>query len=182
MQIKGTAVRSMLLGLEQVSGPADVARVKAAMPPGIRRQIEPLVLASKYYPVEVSAALQEAIRTELGGGSCTMNHRIGAEAARIDFGGVYTVFLRFMDYEKTLRRLDRAWRQYNSQGEVVWKEIGKTSARAVIQGATGFNEPMWHAIAGRVEAVLLLAGAKKASTKVADWSAEGCTLEVAWTP
>ncbi len=181
MRIKGTAIRSILLALERLVTPAEVARVKAAMPPEIRRLIEPLVLASKHYPVAVSATLQEAIRTELGGGSCTLNHRIGMDAARIDFKGVYTVFLRVADYETTLRRMDRAWRQYNSQGEVVWQEIGPTFARGTVRGVTGYNEPMWESIAGRLETIIILAGAKKASAKVSTWAEDLCELELAWT-
>lgn len=171
----------MLLGLERVAGPAEVARVRAAMPPEIRRQLEPMVLASKHYPVAVSAALQDAIRSVLGGGSCAMNHRIGMEAARIDFRGVYTVFLRVADYQTTLERLDGAWKQYNSQGEVVWSTMSRTFARGEVRGVTGFNEPMWHAVAGRLEATMLLAGAKKASGKVTSWSPDACTLEIGWT-
>jgi hypothetical protein len=181
MRIKGTAIRSVLLGLERFAGAAEVERVKAAMPAEIRKLIEPMVLASKYYPVTVSAALQEAIRTELGAGSCTLNHRIGMEAARLDFGGVYIVFLRVADYETTLRRLDSAWKQYNSQGEVVWLSIGPTAARGHIRGVSGFNEPMWHAVAGRLEGIILLAGAKKASAKVLSWAPDNCVLDIGWT-
>jgi hypothetical protein len=181
MRIKGTAVRSVLLALERFGGAAELERVLAAVPVDLRQQLQPMVLASKYYPVAVSAALHEAIRSELGAGSCALNHRIGMEAARIDFAGVYTVFLRVADYETTLRRLDRAWRQYNSQGEVVWSELRRDFARGVIRGVIGYTEPMWHAIAGRLEAIVMLAGAKKASAKVIRWAEDGCTLEIGWT-
>lgn len=180
MQIKGTAIRSMLLALERVCSEAEVERVRAALPAAARAEIDAVILASKSYPVTVSAALQEAIRAELGGGTCTMNHRIGAEAARIDFGGVYRIFLRVADYETTLRRLDRAWRQYNSRGRVELPELERDRARLEVHGVTGFNEPMWHAIAGRLETIMMLAGAKKASGSVESWSSDGCTYELRW--
>jgi hypothetical protein len=180
MEIKGTAIRSMLLGLERVSAPRDVERVRDALPAWVRAQIDAGVLASKSYPVGVSAALQEAIRTELGGGACVMNRRIGGEAARIDFGGVYRIFLRVADYERTLRRLDRAWKQYNSRGGVTLAELSRDHAQIAVDDVEGFNEPMWHAIAGRLEGLLVLAGAAKASATIAAWSAHGCTYEVRW--
>jgi hypothetical protein len=180
MQIKGTAVRSILLALERVCSADDVERVKAALSPEIRAQIEPVVLASKLYPIAVSASIQDAIRTELGGGSCAFNHRLGTEAARIDFKGVYLVFLRIADYETMLRRLDRAWRQYNSRGEVLWPELGPSSGRCVVQGVDEYIEPMWHSIAGRVEGLLLLSGAKHASVTVTSWSDQGSEFRVRW--
>jgi hypothetical protein len=88
--------------------------------------------------------------------------------------------LRVADYETMLRRLDRAWRQYNSQGRVLWPELDRSSGRCVVQGVEEYIEPMWHSIAGRVEGLLLLSGAKQASVTVTSWSAEGSEFRVRW--
>jgi hypothetical protein len=182
VRIKGTAVRSVLEGIEAAYGANALARVKAALPPAVRAEIEPSVLASKEYGVAVNAALHDAVSEVLGAGSIAANRRVGAEAARIDFRGVYSVFLRVADYETLLRRLDRAFRQYNSQGHVTWEEIRPGRAQGRIDGVEGFTEPMWQAIAGRLEALLVLAGAKRATTTVESWSSKHCAFLARWTP
>jgi hypothetical protein len=179
--VKGTAVRSLLLGLEQATSPADVARVRAAMPEVHRRALEPVVLASKSYPVPVIAAIQEAIRTELGGGGCVINRRAGFEAARLDFSGVYGLFVRVADFQTTLRLMGRAWKRYNSHGEVTVRFHEGQTARVCVDGVAGYNEGMWNSVAGRAEGILTLAGAKKATAAIVSWSPTGCEYQLRWT-
>lgn len=182
--VKGTAIRTLLEATAMVHGEHGRARVLAALPTELRLQLAPVVLASKPYAVEISAALQEAIHTELGYGEpepYAANRKIGAAAARIDFGGVYSAFLRVADYETLLRGLERAWRQYNSQGTVVWHAIDKTSARGEVHGTVGYTEAMWTSIAGRIEAILVLGGAKSARVTLTRPTAQGVELEVRWT-
>jgi hypothetical protein len=178
--IKGTGIRSLLLAIERVQGAGAVAAVKAAVPPHIRAQIEPQIVVSRQYPVEVSASLQVAIRDVLGGGSWELSRRLGVEAAYIDFQGIYRIFLRALDYGSVWNRLERAWLQYNSQGAMRWADRTKTSARAVITGVEGYNEGLWGSVAGRVEGLLLLSGAKKAEVLVIDPTPESCTLAASW--
>lgn len=182
MVVKGTSIRNVLSGVEAAFGAEAVARVVSALPERIKRQIEPFVLATSTYPVEVSAALQEAIRTVLGAGSLTANRKVGAAAARIDFSGIYRVFIRVAQYETLLRGLDRAWRQYNSQGTVAWSFIGDGEARGTVRDVEGFNEPMWSSIAGRLETILLLGGASKASVGIETWAPDHVVFVPKWTP
>jgi hypothetical protein len=181
MQVKGTSIRNIFTGVEAAFGASAVERVRAALPPSIRGQIEPMVLAGNNYPVEISAALHDVIRSVLGGGSLVANRRVGAEAARVDFGGIYRVFIRVADYETLLRGLSRAWRQYNSQGEVRWSHIGSGEARGEVVGVDGFTEPMWHSIAGRLETILVLGGARKATVAVGAWSSRDAELAPKWS-
>lgn len=181
MQVKGVAIRSLLAAVEDAFGKDGLGRVTDALDPEIRVQLEPVVLASSFYPVAVSAALHEAIRHRLGGGSVNANRRVGAEAARRDFGGIYRVFIRVADYERLLGGIERAWRQYNSHGTIEWQR-GVHEARGAIRDVDGFTEAMWHSIAGRFETMLLLSGAKHASVQVADWSASHAALHARWTP
>ncbi|HTJ82980.1 MAG TPA: hypothetical protein VL400_14770 [Polyangiaceae bacterium] len=181
MLVKGTSVRTILLAIERGFGAEGLARVKSVLPDDVRRQVDVPALASKTYPVEVSAALHDAIRSELGRGSLVANRKVGIEAARIDFGGVYSVFLRFRDYESLLRGLERAWLQYNSRGSVRWEDVAGDHTRGTIEGVDGFNEGMWHSIAGRLETILILAGAKKSSVLVDAWSPQHVAFTVRWT-
>lgn len=181
MHIKGTAIRSTLKALDAVAGCEAAVQVRAALSVDVRNELAAGVIATKTHPVTTSAALHIAIRDVVGHGDCGINHRVGIEAARIDFGGIYSIFLRISEYEATLQRLAKAWRQYNSQGEVTWTTLGRGSASCRVEGTVGFNEPMWSAIAGRVAGILLLAGAATVDTRLTAWSAEGCELAVAWS-
>ena len=93
MQIRGAGIRSLLLAIEKLHGPAGLEAVKGAVPKHVREQVEH-VLPVQWYDVEVSSTLQIAVRDVLGGGKWDESHHIGFEAARIDFGGLYRVFVR----------------------------------------------------------------------------------------
>lgn len=180
MFVKGTAVRTTLAAIEEVYGAAGLDKVRAALPPEIATELSGLVLATKSYPISVAAAIQEAVRTELGQGTLQANRKVGAAAGRIDFGGVYRVFLRASSYEMLLGSLDRAFRQYNSQGRVSWERIEKGEADGSIREVTGYTEAMWAAIAGRLEALLLLSGAKSATATIHSTSPEHVELRLRW--
>ena len=107
MLIKGTALRSSLRALEQRCGIDAIARVRAQLDPALRDDFDGL-LPTKHYPPSFNAAVHAAIRDTFGGGDSTINYELGIEAARIDFGGVSSIFLRVADYETSLQRLERA--------------------------------------------------------------------------
>lgn len=178
MQVRGLAIRTTLQALEAEFGADASRRVMAALPPAVREAFSPVVLAASQYPVTHQAALHEAVRTVLGGTGA--NHRIGAAAARIDFGGVYRVFVLASSYESLLRGSDRAFRRYNSQGYVAWDHIGHGEARGRVGGVEGYVEGMWHAIAGRLEALLVLGGAKHAHVAIESWSPTDATFAARW--
>ena len=180
MQIKGTAVRATLAAIEHAYGAAGLAKVHAALPAKERTTLTGLVLASTMYPVALSAALHEAIRTALGNGTLHANRKVGIAAGQIDWAGVYRVFLQFSSYEVLLRSMNRAFRQYNSQGELYWDRIGAGEAEGGVRGVSGYTEPMWTAVAGRLEAILVLAGAASASAVLHDVTSEGVLLRVRW--
>lgn len=180
MQIKGTALHSTLLAVERLHGAQALLRVRAELPDDIRAQIEPVVLATQSYPIVVNAALHDAIFRVLGHGDGSVNQAIGCEAATIDFGGIYSIFLRTADYETTLRRFDRAWRRYNSQGTVSWTELVDGRARCMIAEVSGYTELMWRAVAGRLQGVLLLAGARRAEVDIMSHADEMAALLLQW--
>jgi hypothetical protein len=129
----------------------------------------------------VSAAIHEAIRTELGGGGCIINRRAGFEAARIDFRGVYGVFIRVADFKTTLGLMGRAWRRYNTHGDVHVRFHEGQMAQVRVDGVETYNEGMWSSVAGRAEGILTLAGAKKATAAIKSWSPTACEYELRWT-
>jgi hypothetical protein len=180
--IKGAGIRSLLIAIERLEGPEGLAAVKAALPADVRARIEPQVLASRQYPVQISAALQVAVRDTIGHGSWEISHRLGVEAAKVDFTGIYRVFLRAMDYGSIWNRIEHAFAQYNSQGSIAWTERTRTSARGQVTGVVGYNDGLWNSVAGRVQGLLLLSGAKSASARAFDGTPHSCSFEASWQP
>jgi hypothetical protein len=176
---KGVAFRSTLLAIERLHGEGAVARVKDAMPERHRASMEN-ILAVNWYPIEVSAALHVAIRDTIGRGEWRESHRLGVEAARIDFTGIYRAVLRAIQYDTIWDRMERAWTTYMSGGNAKWEERGHGTMRGYVEGVAGFNNGMWLATAGRMEGLLLLSGAKGASAEPSDMTPTAAKFEALW--
>ena len=180
VKTKGVAVRSILLSIEKIWRPSGLVRVVKALPADIRVQLEPMVLAGQWYPVAVPAALHEALRDVFGGGSWKHSYAVGVAAGKLDFGGVYRFMVRQFSYDTIFTRLERAWRQYQSQGEVVWAITSAGFASGTVTGASGINQGIWLSVAGRVAAVLEIAGGRAAQCVVHEPTSTSCNFEVTW--
>jgi hypothetical protein len=180
MKQRGAALRSTLLSIEKLYGKQTLQAVKDAVPDEHRVRLEEPALAVTWYPVEVSAALQVAIKNVIGRGTWNASHRIGVEAARVDFTGIYRVLLRAVQYDSIWDRMERAWAHYNSQGDAKWVDRGRGTATGRITGVTGFNPGIWQAVAGRAEGLLVLAGVRAASVSVAEGSERSARIEAVW--
>lgn len=181
MWVKGVAVRTTLQAIEGEFGKDGLARVMESLPEETRSAFAPYVIATGHYDVHHQAALHEAVRAVLGSGDVTANRRIGARAARIDFGGIYRVFVRAAGFVYLLRGVERAFRQYNSRGSVTWEVVEKGFARCRVEDVEGYNEAMWTAILGRFETLLVLAGAQRANAHIRSFSGSSATLEIDWS-
>ncbi len=179
MKIKGVAIRGTTRAIESLHGRAALERVRATLPTRIREQLDQ-VLPVEWYPVEISAAIHLAVREVLGGGSWTVNHDLGKEAARLDFTGIYKAMIRAVQYDTVWDRMERAWTQYASAGDVKWFDRKPGTSRAYITGVAGYNEGMWNSIAGRCEGMLILSGAKGASVTMVEPGSTQCRFEALW--
>jgi hypothetical protein len=182
MNVRGAGIRSVLLAIEQLHGAGAVEAVKAALPEATRAQLEPMVLPVRWYPIEVSAALHVAVRDVLGKGDWGVSHQLGVVASRIDFTGLYRVLVRAVPYDSIWDRAQRAWQQYNSQGDARWVERGASSAVGIIRGVNGYNMGLWGSVAGRTEGMLQMAGVKAASVTVVEGTAIGGKISAIWVP
>jgi hypothetical protein len=177
---KGAAIRGTLQALATVHGDRALDAVKAALRPEIRRQIEPVILATSWYPIEVSAAVHLAIRDVVGKGSWIVSHELGVEAGRVDFTGIYRAFVQSINYGDIWSRSQRAWDHYNSQGRVQWYAQERGEAHGQIDGVTGFNDGMWNSVAGRAQMLLTLVGSRSASVSASLTTPNGCHIQALW--
>jgi hypothetical protein len=180
MRQKGAAIKSTLQAITNLYGEEALVTVKRLLRPEVREHIEPRVLPVAWYPIEVAAGIHVAVRDTLGKGTWDVSQKLGQEASRIDFGGSFRLFLRAMQYDTMWERAQRAWAHYNSQGEASWADRTAGRATGIITGVTGFNRGVWHAVAGRLETMLQLSGAKGATIQLYDATATGCRLDAMW--
>jgi len=176
---RGAATRSTFAAIEKLYGKTALSLVKEALPDHVRREVE-TVLAVQWYPVEVSAAIHVAIRDVIGKGSFQVSHRLGIEASKMDFTGIYRVLLRAVQYDTIWDRSERAWAHYNSRGEARWVDRRPGTATGRITGVTGFNLGIWNAVAGRTEGLLTLAGVRAVSVTVMEGTATHAILDATW--
>jgi hypothetical protein len=180
MQIRGAGIRSLFLAIEKLHGAEKLRAVKAAVPARLREQVEPVVLPVQWYPIEVVAAFQVAVRDVIGAGSWDVSHALGVEAAKVDFGGIYRVLVRAVPYETIWDKIPRAWQQYNSQGTAQWTDRREGFASGVARGVVGYNMGLWQSVAGRTEGLLVMAGVRAASVSVVDSSSTYAKFEALW--
>jgi hypothetical protein len=179
VKVKGVGAKNTLASIERVHGKPGLERVRQAMPPRLRAQTTQLV-ALEWYPVELVAALHVAIRDTLGKGSWEESQRLARDAARVEFNGVYRLFLRATQYDTVWDRMERVWATYYDAGDAKWVDRGRGSARAKVRGVTGFNEGMWRSVAGRIEILLELTGARGSSVTVSTSASSHATIEALW--
>jgi hypothetical protein len=177
---KGAALKSTLAAIEKLYGAPAHRDVIESLAEEVRAEIGGTVMSVRWYPVEIVAAVHVALRDRVGRGSWEASHAVGVEAARIDFTGVYRVFLRAVQYDTIWERMERAWSHYNSQGKLVWSERKEGSMSCQVTGVAGFNPGIWHAIAGRTQGLLLLSGAQSASCTPRDMTESSARIEGIW--
>jgi hypothetical protein len=179
VKLKGLGLKNTLVALEKLHGREALERVREAMPSRLRESIVN-VLPLEWYPVELTAAVHVAIRDTLGGGQWSESQRISREAAMVEVTGVYRVILRAVQYDTVWDRMERMWPQYYDAGEARWIDRGRGHATAEFRGVAGFNEGMWGSIAGRIEILLEMTGARGAAVTVKQPSSTHATIEALW--
>jgi hypothetical protein len=179
VKLKGVALKNTVAALEKLHGKAALERVKEAMAPRLRPQLAQ-VIALDWYPVELGAALHVAIRDVLGKGSWVESQRIANEAARLDLSGVYRVMLRAVQYDTVWDRMERMWPTFYDAGEAKWVDRGRGHATAQFIGVAGFNEGMWRSVAGRIEIMLEMTGARGQSVTLQSAASTHATMEALW--
>lgn len=180
MEIKGTAIRSLQLAIERVGHEGGARRVIEALPADVRDEL-PRVLPGSWYPIRIHAELHEAVRAVLGKGSFIMNRRVGQEAAKNDFQGVYRALVWMLGCATTVRNAPRTWTRYNSRGEMFIDELSQRSTRVRVVDVDSYTEAMWNGVAGRFEAALVLSGARAAHVNITTCSSTDAAFDIGWS-
>ncbi len=181
MQQKGSGIRGTLRAVEEIHGERAVAAIMARVPPEARRALQPMILASAWYPIESIAAVHVGIRDVVGKGSWSAAHDLAMSAARHDFTGIHAAFLRSLTLDAVWSRIADAWGHYHTQGRVHLADRTPSSARVIIDQVEGFNEGLWNAVAGRSQVLLELVGARGAIAEAHRPSPTSAQIDMEWS-
>ena len=180
MQQKGSAIRSTLRAIRAMYGDDSYAALMAAIPRPVRAQLEPVVLATSWYPIETIAAVHVGIRNVLGHGDWEVSRGIGAAASREDYSGIHRALFHALDLDIVFSRGQTTWNRYHTQGRVTWSNLGKGTAEGFIDEVEGFNPGVWHAVAGRIQTMFEIVGARAAVVDVANPMVTSCEFQLTW--
>jgi hypothetical protein len=180
VQQKGTAIKSLFASIERLHGPEALKIVVAALPVAMRAKLDGPILAVGWYDTTLIGAIHLAVRDAVGRGDWAVSKPIGREAAGIDFGGVYRLLLRAVQYDTIWDRITRAWTHYNSAGKAEWIARSPGAATGLISGVEAFNPGQWWSIAGRCEKMLEMAGAKGTSVDPIEMTPTFAKIEALW--
>ena len=177
MDQKGTAIKSLLASIERLHGPDALRKVLEVVPREWREKIEGPILAVGWYDTRIVGAIHVGVRDVVGGGDYRVSKPIGREGSRIDFGGVYRLLLRAVQYDTIWDRIERAWAAYNTHGQAKWISRKHGSAIGLVTGVEHFNDGQWWSIAGRCEMMLEMAGAKGTSVDAIEMAPDHAKIE-----
>jgi hypothetical protein len=180
LQQKGSAIRSTLRAIRAMYGDDTLAAVMARVPRAVRAQLEPVVLATSWYPIETVAAVHVAIRNIIGHGDWEVSRAIGAAASREDYSGIHRALFHALDLDIVFSRGQATWNRYHTQGRVTWSNLGKGTAEGFIDEVDGFNPGVWNAVAGRIQTMFEIVGARAAIVDVKSPLATACEFQVSW--
>ena len=177
--IRGSILKHNVKAIRNLYGESGWEQIKAHMPASIVARIEKATAIEPIEP-DVFAALHEALRQVHGGDNWETSFAVGSEAARVEFGGVYRVVLRAVQYDTIWDRIERTWNHIVGAGAFRWIERREGYVSAEIIGVTGFHPGIWASAAGRAERLLIMSGAKSASVTMLQASPTRATFEAYW--
>jgi hypothetical protein len=177
--LRGSVLKHNIKAILNLHGKAGWEKVKSHIAPPILERIEKATVLEPLEP-EIFAALHEALRQVYGGDHWEASFAVGSEAARVEFGGVYRVILRAVQYDTIWDRIERTWNHIVGAGAFRWIERREGFVSAEIVGVTGFHPGLWASAAGRAERLLIMSGAKSASVTMLQTTPTRATFEAYW--
>lgn len=184
-RIKGAAIRARLEYLRSRFGDEALGRAIETLDEMDRVVLSGTVLPSIWYPFQVLANLDEAVRRELGGGTNDLFEEAGDHVARQHAKSIYKVFFRETEPERVLRLAACIFSNYYSG-------LGRLSVRASADGRSGRVQVGDVATAARPHCLTTLAYFRSVveactglpitarETRCKCWGDDACEFELGW--
>lgn len=161
--IKGTALKSTVLFIQQRMGAKGMEELLAALSPEVRETVSRGILAGTYYPIPWLIEIQQAAAGLLGGEPRQRFRDFGRFSAEKSLGGAYRLFMKVGFPEYVLGKAAKLF-ENSFQGVdcnvVRVLHVEKGAGRMQIDRFPGGHADLCDRLDGYFEQVLLLSGAK----------------------
>jgi uncharacterized protein (TIGR02265 family) len=184
ISIKGSVLRTRLALVEELAPGDGRPRVLARLEAKDRDALGSL-LASAWYPFELSRRLDEAIVQELGGGRTDFFEKLGEASAEKNLGpgGVHRAFLVPGDPHAFLAKTPLIYSYYYDQGRRDYERTGETEAVLTTREAETFSAPDCLTVVGWYRRALEMCGARAPRVVEEECRAKGgavCRYRLSW--
>jgi uncharacterized protein (TIGR02265 family) len=107
-------------------------------------------------------------------------HQLGRTIAQQVYTGIYRVLLRIPSTEFLIGQGERVWRTYFDEGKFGIKRLGPQKLEVIISDFPDLPKDLRDYIAGHIQALLELAGAKGISVMAEAQSSQPWCWQVSW--
>ena len=184
ISIKGSVLRSRLALVDELAPGDGRERVLARLDRGDRETLESL-LASSWYPFDLGCRLDEAIVSELGGGTAVFFEKLGEASAQknLGAGGVHRGFVVPGDPQAFLAKTPLIYSYYYDQGRREYEKTGESEAVLTTRDAETFSAPDCLTVVGWYRRALEMCGARSPRVVEEECRAKGgavCRYRLSW--
>lgn len=181
--MKGSALTSRILWVQLGHGEAGVDRLRVALGPALRAQLETGFSKASWYPLADFIELNETIDRVFGRGDLGLVKLLGRYSADANLTTIYRLFFKVGSVHWILGRAVRLWGAHYDAG---FFEVATRGPKAAVLRLRGFPSPhRVHclAVSGFVERALELSGGKRPSVHESKCRTRGddhCQLDLSW--
>ncbi|MEW6516118.1 MAG: DUF2378 family protein [candidate division FCPU426 bacterium] len=176
--IKGTdivALRKILAG----AGPGTEQKLLDRLSPEQRRLYENAV-STTLSPVPLQTDLYVRAAELLYPNDPNRMVRLGQDMANRSYSTVYKLFLRIPTMEFVISRAASVWRSYFDAGEAEARNLGGKHTSFVVRHFPSLPRKMREVIAGNIQAIMGMAGAKNVQIQTCDDDPEAWEWKLSW--
>ncbi|MFT3695438.1 MAG: 4-vinyl reductase [Kofleriaceae bacterium] len=181
--VKGSALTSRVLWVQLGHGAGGIDRLKAALNPTLRAQLETGFSKANWYPLADFIELNETIDRVFGRGDLGLVKLLGRYSADANLTTIYRLFFKVGSVHWILGRAVRLWGAHYDAG---FFEVATRGPKAAVLRLRGFPSPhRVHclAVSGFVERALELSGGKRPIVEESKCRTRGddhCQMDVSW--
>jgi len=183
IQVKGAALKSRQEFVEREYGHGSWEKILDQLSEADSNELRAGIIASRWYPFDLSDRLDKAIVATLGKGSRQVFEAIGARSARTNLTGSPKGFLSPGDPQRLLTLTDKIYGFYYDIGRGTYQAAGPNSGAITTFDAETFSETDCLTLIGWYREALTMCGAKKVRMVEVSYRARGvphCRYEIVW--
>jgi hypothetical protein len=133
VDVKGSAVTSRIRWVREKHGEAGLRRLKAALPPTERTQIEGRILPHEWVPFDLFVAVNVTADELFGTGDLALCEEMARYGAEVNLPTLYRIFYKLGTPEFILRKAARLWDVHYTSGRLTPEELDGGGVRLLLE-------------------------------------------------